>query len=63
MEGSNDPTVTHPWMRALRRLRGWAARKTAPYGRDAKRQFIRGASYGLGSGAVSLLILWVQARY
>ncbi|MGW1966657.1 hypothetical protein ACWCPD_41120 [Streptomyces sp. NPDC001935] len=55
----DSPTLTHLLMRVLYRLRTWAAAKAARYGRDAKRQFIRGASYGVGSGAVSiLLILW-----
>ncbi|MFE1230251.1 hypothetical protein [Streptomyces sp. NPDC058745] len=31
-------------------------------GHDVHHHFIRGASYSLGSGAVSLIILWVQSR-
>lgn len=59
----DNPTLTHPWMRALRRLRDWAAKKAARHGRDVKSQMIRGVSYGVGSGAVSLLVLWVEARH
>lgn len=43
----------------LRCLRKWAAR----HGRIVQDQMIRGASYGVGSGAVSLLVLWIQTRY
>ncbi|CAK7288553.1 hypothetical protein [Streptomyces misionensis] len=53
----DDPTVAHRLSRVLDRLRTRAAKKAARYSRDAKRQFIRGVSYGVGSGAVSILIL------
>jgi hypothetical protein len=44
---------------AFRTLAKWAAhhRRTVPD------QMIRGASYGLGSGAVSLLVVWFEARH
>jgi len=32
-------------------------------GRIVSDQILRGASYSLGSGAVSLLILWFEARH
>jgi hypothetical protein len=54
-ERSNNPTPGHPWMPWLRK---WAAR----HGRTVQNQMIRGASYGVGSGAVSLLVVWFQAR-
>ena len=54
-----DPTLGHRMMRWLReRAAKWAAR----YGRDVKSQIIRGVSYGVGSGAVSFLVLWFEAR-
>ncbi|MGW1801558.1 hypothetical protein ACWCQN_37985 [Streptomyces sp. NPDC001984] len=43
----------------MRYLRQWAAR----HGRTVQDQLIRGAAYGVGSGAVSLLVLWVQTRH
>jgi hypothetical protein len=59
----DNPTLTHPWMHWLRRLRNWAARKAARHGRDVKSQIIRGVSYGVGSGAVSLLVVWWERRH
>jgi hypothetical protein len=48
------------WLRrAARYLREWVARQ----GRTVPEQMIRGASYSLGSGAVSLLIVWFEARH
>ncbi|MFJ4152768.1 hypothetical protein ACIP10_35065 [Streptomyces galbus] len=44
--------------RAVRYLREWPAR----HGRTVHNQVIRGASYSLGSGAVSLLIVWFETR-
>lgn len=62
---NNDPESTHLWMRAIRRLREWAAAQAARcerafkrHGRDVKSQMIRGVSYGFGSGAVSILVVW-----
>jgi hypothetical protein len=47
------------WMaRAVRYLREWPAR----HGRTVHNQMIRGVSYSLGSGAVSLLVIWFQSR-
>lgn len=45
--------------RIVRHLREWRAR----HGRTVRDQMIRGAAYGVGSGAVSLLVLWVQTRH
>ena len=48
------------WMaRAVRYLREWLRR----HGRTVHNQIIRGASYSLGSGAVSLIILWFETRH
>lgn len=48
------------WMaRAVRYLREWLRR----HGRTVHNQMIRGASYSLGSGAVSLIILWFETRH
>ncbi|MFB9391855.1 hypothetical protein ACFPM3_04135 [Streptomyces coeruleoprunus] len=40
-------------------LRKWARR----HGRSVHAQVIRGAAYSLGSGAVSVIILWIQTRF
>lgn len=39
--------------RFRRRMREW----------QIKQHVARGVAYGVGSGAVSLLVLWVQTRY
>lgn len=39
--------------RVRRRMREWQIRQ----------QVARGLAYGVGSGAVSLLLLWAQSRY
>lgn len=66
----DDPTLAHLVMRWSGRLREWAAKKAAQinqaarrYDRDVKRQVMRGASYSVGSGAVSILIVWWQNRH
>lgn len=48
------------WLRrAARYLREWPA----GHGRTVQDQMIRGVSYGVGSGAVSLLVVWFEARH
>ncbi|MCX4826240.1 hypothetical protein OG883_42030 [Streptomyces sp. NBC_01142] len=42
-----------------RHLRKWIA----VHGQSVQHQLIHGAAYTLGSGAVSLIIVWVQSRY
>ncbi|WP_338697925.1 hypothetical protein V2W30_18370 [Streptomyces sp. Q6] len=42
-----------------RHLRKWMAR----HGQNVQHQFIHGAAYTLGSGAVSLIVVWVQSRF
>jgi hypothetical protein len=44
--------------RIARDLRGKAARP----GRILYGQMLRGAAYSIGSGAVSIIILWIEAR-
>ncbi|MGW0188157.1 hypothetical protein ACWDV7_20630 [Streptomyces sp. NPDC003362] len=47
------------WMaRAVHYLREWPRR----YGRTVHNQMIKGVSYGVGSGAVTLIIVWWQSR-
>jgi hypothetical protein len=65
MKPEHDPdddksTLAHLVMRWFGRLREWAAMKAARHGRTVERQMIRGASYTLGSGAVSLLLFLLE---
>ncbi|MFF4355183.1 hypothetical protein [Streptomyces sp. NPDC001530] len=43
----------------IRHLRKWIGQQ----GRSAPGEFLHGASYKLGSGAVTLLILWWETRH
>ena len=57
---NKDDGPVDRWMaRLLRYLREWPGR----HGRTVHNQMIRGASYSLGSGAVSLIILWFETRH
>lgn len=60
MEQSNkerDPEDR--WLaRVVRYLREWPGR----HGRTVHDQILHGVSYGVGSGAVSLLVLWYETR-
>ena len=47
------------WRRIARYLREHLPRQ----GRIVSDQMLRGASYSLGSGAVSLIILWFETRH
>lgn len=47
----------------LRRIARYLRELFARQGRIVYRQALRGAAYSLGSGAVSLLILWFEARH
>jgi hypothetical protein len=59
MKGNKEQPPRDRWMsRVLSHLRKWRARN----GRTVRDQMLRGASYSLGSGAVSLLIIWFEAR-
>ncbi|MGW1171991.1 hypothetical protein [Streptomyces sp. NPDC002550] len=61
----------HPWVHRLRKKAAAFAvtladlydRTVRQYGRDVKGQMIRGVSYGVGSGAVSILVVWWQNRH
>lgn len=60
MQGNKDMGSVDRWRaRTTRYLREWPRR----HGRTVHDQVIRGASYGVGSGAVSLLIVWFQTRH
>lgn len=58
------------WSKHLTRWTRWRT-EAAPHlckwlrqqGREAPGEFLRGASYKLGSGAVTLLILWWETRH
>jgi hypothetical protein len=63
MSDDDSPTLAQQLLRVLRRPRDWAAKKVARHGRTVKHQIIRGASYGVGSGAVSLLLFWWENRH
>lgn len=57
---NKEPGRVDRWMvRAVRYLREWRRR----HGRTVHNQMIRGASYTVGSGAVSLIIVWWQNRH
>lgn len=60
MQSNKEPGGVDRWLaRAVRYLLEWPRR----HGRTVHNQMIRGASYTLGSGAVSLIIMWWQSRY
>lgn len=60
MQSNKEPGRADRWMaRAVRYLREWPRR----HGRTVHNQVIKGVSYGVGSGAVSLIIVWWQSRY
>ncbi|MGI3226838.1 hypothetical protein ACRJ4B_26490 [Streptomyces sp. GTA36] len=51
--------VRDSWPRRIARyLRQWQQRQ----GRIVSGQMLRGASYSVGSGAVSLIIIWFETR-
>ncbi|MCX5559492.1 hypothetical protein [Streptomyces sp. NBC_00038] len=57
------------WARNLARVDRWRKNTTCHlqkwadlHGQDAQRQFVQGAASRLGSGAVTLLILWWETR-
>ena len=65
-----NPSLAEQLSRVLRRLREWAAEKAARFQRAAKThgcdvqsQVVRGVSYGVGSGAVSILVVWWENRH
>lgn len=65
MEESNakrQPKHPSRWVRrragTIRHLRNWIGQ----HGRNVPSEFLQGAAYKLGSGAVTLLILWWETR-
>ncbi|GAX57349.1 hypothetical protein SO3561_08919 [Streptomyces olivochromogenes] len=57
---NKDPDGSDSSVQRIRvKIRDWMKRN----GRAVHDQMIRGASYSLGSGAVSLLIVWFEARH
>ncbi|MEU6611567.1 hypothetical protein ABZ922_42275 [Streptomyces shenzhenensis] len=64
-----DESSAKPWAKHLARMDRW--RTTAvcylrkwigQHGQSVQAQFLQGAAHRLGSGAVTLLILWWEAR-
>ncbi|MEV5089907.1 hypothetical protein ACFT8V_27250 [Streptomyces griseoincarnatus] len=53
------PPKVRPLSRVVRALQKWHERQ----GRIVYRQMLRGASYSLGSCAVSVAIIWVRTRH
>jgi hypothetical protein len=63
MSDDDDATLLHHMMHWLHRAGRWVAKKAERHGRTVKHQMLRGASYGVGSGAVSLLVVWWENRH
>lgn len=60
MKSNKDGQYPDTWRaRTVRYLREWPAR----HGRSVQDQVWRGAAYGVGSGAVSLIVVWMQSRF
>jgi hypothetical protein len=59
MKSNNKPS---PVGGRLSRAWSGVAKMAHRLGRSVRRQMLRGAAYSLGSGAVSLIMLWVQSR-
>jgi hypothetical protein len=60
VQGNKDMgNVDRWWARGTRYLREWPRR----HGRTVHDQMVRGVSYGVGSGAVSVLVVWWQSRH
>jgi hypothetical protein len=58
-QSNKDRPSRDRWLRRIgRHLREWQQRR----GRIVSDQVLRGASYSLGSGAVSLIVLWFESR-
>ena len=64
-ESNAKPQPKHPFRcgghraKTIGHLRAWMNRQ----GRSLPGQFLQGAAYRLGGGAVPLIILWWQTRY
>lgn len=59
MQGNKEPGgVDRRLPRVVHYLREWPRQ----HGRTVHDQVLRGVSYGVGSGAVSLLVVWYETR-
>jgi hypothetical protein len=65
-----DESSAKPWAKHLARMDRWRTRTighlrkwVGRHGHSVHAQFLQGAAYRLGSGAVTLLILWWQSRH
>ena len=59
-QSNKDRPLRDRWLpRIGRHLREWKQRQ----GQIVSDQVLRGASYSLGSGAVSLIVLWFETRH
>lgn len=58
-QGNKEPGPVDRWLaRVARYLREWPRR----HARTVHDQILNGVAYGVGSGAVSLLVLWYETR-
>lgn len=64
-ENNANPQPKHPFRwrgrrtKTIRHLHEWMSRRA----RNLSGEFLQGAAYKLGSGAVTLIILWWQTRH
>lgn len=63
-ENSAKRRTWHPFRRARQRAKTARNRRTWIWrqGQNVPGEFLRGAAYRLGSGAVTLIILWWETR-
>jgi hypothetical protein len=60
VESNKNGADLNTWRaRVVRYLREWPAR----HGRSVQDQVWRGAAYGVGSGAVSVIVVWFESRF
>ncbi|MFI8308717.1 hypothetical protein ACIF80_36005 [Streptomyces sp. NPDC085927] len=63
MQSNKDLGGVDRWMtQAIAYMRRYLRKWPTSYARTVHDQMISGASYALGSGAVSVIILWLEAR-
>ncbi|MGW7131330.1 hypothetical protein ACWGIA_23755 [Streptomyces bobili] len=64
MQSNKDPRGVDRWMaQAIDHVRGYLRKWPTRHSRRVHDQMISGASYAVGSGAVSVIILWIQSRH
>lgn len=64
MQSNKDPGSVDRWMpQAIARMRSYLREWPNRHARRVHDQMISGASYAVGSGAVSVIILWIQSRH